>query len=538
MSILQAPVMRVPASARQPVSDQQAGFADGLNTVSNDFALTPGQMRRCDNIRLVDVGAATKRSGTQRSSTTALAAAPVKNGYTWRKDSATQYLVATCNGVLYTTQYGAFPLTWTNQGGTFGTVTPSLVGFRDTSANVLYLATGGALQKWDGTTLSTIAPASQVTGVTVYHDRLWGWGVAGSLDSIWYSNLSSASASIGGDSLGVAASKGGQIIIRTFGQQDVIACAPVGSSLLIFHRVGVSRLTGYGQSDITVSPDILTNEVGLIGPEALAVHALSYETAYGATGSAAVYFVSPSGVYVANEQAVTPLATPTKPDPVLPQLQTLSATNLAAVKCRYNKATRELWVQLPTIGIYIYHTILKSWSGPFVDGYLSPDTTCLFEAFTTANQPVMMRGDATGYVSLCDAPGVFLDNVTAAGTGGTTYNAVIQCHRMYCGDPTRANAFMWASVLAALSGSATIGVSWVTLTGAGNFSLTVAASATTWGGVGSVWGAGAWGVGGQAPIYVPLSGTGAFIDIIITDSGQAAAQYASVQISGYAYGRR
>ena len=123
--------MPVPPRARRPVEDSQAGFADGLNTVSNDFALSASQMRRSDNIRLVDVGAATKRAGTQRTSTAPLAAAAVKNGLVWRKDSATQYMAALCAGSLFTTQYGTFPMTWTNQGGSFATTTPSLIGFRD-----------------------------------------------------------------------------------------------------------------------------------------------------------------------------------------------------------------------------------------------------------------------------------------------------------------------------------------------------------------------------------------------------------------------
>ena len=518
--------MRVPARARPPIADSQDGFSAGLNTVSNDYALTASQMRRSDNVRLVDVGAATKRAGTQQTSAAALAAFPVKNGYTWRKDASTLLVSALCNGSLFTTTYGAFPLTWTNHGGTFATSTPTFAGFRDTSANVLYIATGGVLQKFDGTTLTTLASAVQATGITVYHDRLWGWGVAGFLDSIYYSNLSSATSSIGGDSLGVGASSGGQIVVRTFGQQDVVACVPVNTSLLIFHRRGISRLTGYGQSDILSAPDAVTADVGLVGKEAVCVY------------NTVAYFVSERGVYVANEREVSPLGTAAKPDPVLPQLQSLTSANLAAVKCTFNRATREVWVQLPGIGIYLYHTILQSWSGPFVDGYLSPDTTCLFEAFDASNDPILLRGGTSGFVSLCDAPGFYLDNVVSDGTGGTTYNAVIQCHRMYSGDPTRADGYRWAAVLASLAGSAAVNVSWNTLTDASSYQIPAASGGTAWGGSTTTWGSGTWGVGGQQPFYVPLSGTGPFVDITITDTGQAAAQYASVQVAGFSYGRR
>lgn len=536
MSILIAPRMQVPASAREAVADQQPGFQDGLNSVSNDFALMPTQARRLDNARLSDIGAATKRGGTQRTAA-ALAAATVKGGYGWRQSSSNYYTMALCNGSLYTTTYGTFPLTWTSQGGSFATTSPSFASFRDTSANVVYIATGGALQKWDGTTRTSLSSPVHAGGICAYNDRLWGWGVSGSLDSVYYSNLSEATSSIGGDSLGIGASQGGQIIVRTFGQQDVVACAPVGTSLLIFHRRGVSRLTGYGQSDTAVAPAGITADVGLIGQEALAVYGTG-TTSGGYVASTIAYFVSELGVYEANEMGVQPLATPEKPDPVLPQLLTLSAANLALVKLRINRATREVWVQLPGIGIYTFHTILRSWAGPFVDGYLSPDTTCLFESVDASNQPVLLRGDASGFVSACDAPGVYLDNVAGDGTGGSTYNAVIQCHRMFMGDPTRADGFRWAEVLAALAGSNAVNIAWNTLTDANSYQVPANQSGNAWGGSGTMWGSGTWGTGGQTPFYVPLSGTGPFIDVTITDSGQAAAQYASVQVSGYAYGRR
>lgn len=518
--MLPAPRIQVPTPARQRVQDSQPGFQDGLNSVSNDFALLPTQMRRSDNVRLSDFGAATKRGGTQRTAS-AFSANPVRGGYAWRQSSSAFYTLALCNGHLFTTTYGAFPLTWTDRSGAFSTsAVPSFAGFRDGSANVVYIATGGALRKWDGTTLTSLPNPVQAGGITVYHERLWGWGVAGSLDTLYYGPLNN------GDALGYPTGNGGQITVRTFGQQDIVACAPVNTSLLIFHRRGISRLTGYGQSDILVTPEAVTADVGLVGQSALAVY------------NNIAYFVSERGVYQANEMSVSPLATPEKPDPVLPQLLTLTAADLALVKCAFNRATRELWVQLPGVGVYTYHTILQSWAGPFVDGYLSPDTTCLFETLDASNQPVLLRGDATGFVSLTDPTDVYLDNVAADGTGGTSYNAVIQCHRMYCGNPTQANAFRWANVLAALSGSVSASLTYTTLTDAGTYQIPANSGPTVWGSDQSIWGAGAWGAGGQGPLYCPLSGTGSFIDLTITDTGMAAAQYASVQLEAYAYGRR
>ena len=418
-------------TVRQPVADRQAGFSGGLNTVTSPGEVGPAQCPRMDNTRLTTFGAAVKRGGTQRLSTAVVASGhSIKSGYAWRKDSSTVYGLVQTNGAMYSFTWGTFPRTFTNI-GVVSDAAVSSAAFRDGSANVVYFASGSALKKWDGTTFASATNASQATGITVYNERLWGWGVAGSLDSIFYSPLDN------GDSLGYGAGSGGQIIVRTFGQRTVVVCLSVNTSLLIFHNQGVSRLTGYGQSDISVMPEGITADVGCVGANAACVY------------NNIAYFVSERGVYEANEMQVSPLGTPQKPDPVLPLLQTLSATNLANVVCRFNRLQRELWITLPGVGVYIYHTVLQSWSGPFVDGYLSPDTVTLFEMLDASNQPVFCRGDASGWVSQCDTT-TCLDNITAAAGGGTSYTLVLQCHRMFCGDPTTASAYLWADVLAQL----------------------------------------------------------------------------------------
>ncbi len=55
--------------AREKLVDQQPAMVGGLNDVSDDSALQPDQLRRATNLRLTDYGAATKRGGTQRTST-------------------------------------------------------------------------------------------------------------------------------------------------------------------------------------------------------------------------------------------------------------------------------------------------------------------------------------------------------------------------------------------------------------------------------------------------------------------------------------
>ena len=185
--------------ARERLADGQPRMDGGLNSVADDISLAPNQLRQAINMRLTDYGAATKRGGTQRTSSAVLAAAPVLNGYTFQQDSGTNQVMAVCNGALFTTTYGAFPWTYTNRGGTFSTsVAPDFAQFRDgTGADVVYIADGGLLNKWTGSTLtSDIVNTIACDTLQVHNERLWACGNSGFPDSIFYSALNN------GDTLG------------------------------------------------------------------------------------------------------------------------------------------------------------------------------------------------------------------------------------------------------------------------------------------------------------------------------------------------
>jgi hypothetical protein len=502
--------------------DQQPKFDGGLNDVSDDATVAPNQMRRAVNGRLTDYGAVTKRGGTQRTSMSALAAAPVLNGYTWTRDSGTPQVLAICNGALRTATYGTFPLTWASPTGTLATTgTPSFAQFRDTAgADVVYIADGGLLNKWDGTTLSTnLTNTVAVTEIAVYNQRLWGAGNSSFPDSVFYSALDN------GDTLGYGAGGGGQIIVRTFGDEPVVGLAAINTSLLIFHRRGISRLTGYGQDDLTVAPQAVTADVGTIAPQSIV-----------ASGNIA-YFVTERGLYQCNEAEVAPLGTPTTPDPLLPIIRQLTATQLAAVRSVINRATKELWITIPGFGCYQYHTVLQAWSGPWDGGYVDPDTTCLFETLDASGLPVILKGDASGWVSLCDAPYVFKDNVLGDGTGGARYALTAQLHRFYFGDDALAKSFRWGYLTAQLKGSAQCRIEWNSGATFGSFSLPPSTD-ETWGGAGTVWGTGTWGGAGSQSYRIPMGGTGYYVDFSIIDSGEALPVFSRFQAEAFSLSRR
>ena len=508
-------------AGREKVVDQQPKFDGGLNSVSDDASVLPNQMRRADNARLTDYGAVTKRGGTKRTTASPIAAASVLNGYTWRKDGGTQELMIVCNGLLHTSTYlSTYPWTWTAQAGALSTtVTPSFVQFRDASADVVYIADGGLLNVWNGTTLTTnIVGTLAVTNLAVHNQRLWGCGNAAFPDSIFYSALNN------GDTLANGAASGGQIIVRTFSDETVVGLASVNTSLLIFHRRGISRLTGYGQDDITVAPQGLTADVGTIAPRSI--------VSIGNLG----FFVSERGLYSCNESEVSAVGTVDTPDPLLPVIRNLTSAQVANISATFNRATRELWINVPAYGVYVYHTVLRAWSGPWESGFLTPATTTLFDSIDSDGLPALLRGDASGYVTTCDETGVVVDNQLSDGTGGTPYTMTVQMHRMYCGDDALAKSLRFGYITASLDSSSSTIIKWVTDTVTDTFTLPTTFVSSRWGN--GVWGYGLWGSANSSNYRVQLSGTGYYIDVSIIDAGQTIPVFGRFQIETFALGRR
>ena len=504
------------------LQDQQPKMDGGLNDVSDDIALLPNQLRRAFNARLTDYGAATKRGGTQRVSTAVLSAHPILNGYTWTKDSGTNEILVVSNGVLRTATYGTLPWTWTARTGTLSTTAiPTFAQFRDTGGNdVVYLADGGLLNKWNGTALTTnISGTESVSRIAVHNERLWGVGNSTYPESVFYSDLNN------GDTLGNGASGGGQIIVRTFGDERLVGLASVNTSLLLFHERGISRITGYGQDDLTVAPQAVTADVGTIAAGSIV-----------ASGNVA-FFLSERGLYRCNEAEVAPVGTAETPDPLLPIIRQLSDAEFANIRAVLNRGTKELWITMPTYGCYVYHTVLNAWSGPWDTGYVDPDTTALFETLNAEGLPVILKGDASGWITLCDAPGVFLDNVAAAGTGGTRYALTLQFHRLYCGDDALAKSLRFGYLTAQLKGSTQCRVEWSTGEAFGSWNLPPSYD-ETWGGAGTVWGTGTWGGAGSQSYRIQMGGTGYYVDVSVVDSGAALPVFSRFTLEAFALSRR
>lgn len=515
--------------AREQVRDGQPSMVGGLNTVSTDSALAPNQLRRAENARLTEFGAVIKRGGTQRITSAALNASGILNGTVWRKDDGSVHIIMVVvdtgpGGNLYDiTATGSFPYTGITTSNPLlaATGVPTFAQFREGGGNTdyLYVADGGALNRWNGSTLTTnLSGTPNCTDITVHNQRLWGTGDSSTPQTIYYSALND------GDSLGVGVDGGGAIIIRTFGDEVVQTIASVGSSLLIWHRRGISRITGYGEADITADAAGLSADVGTIAKRSVV------------TVDNVAYFLSDRGLYVCSEAEVRAVASPAQPDPLVPLIPSLDATDLANIRATFNRATREYWISIPGKGIYVYNTVLQAWAGPFTGTYTTTTTKALVAGLTPDLVPCVYRGDSAGWVVQADPSGVYMDDVAAAGTGGTAVAMTVQFHRLYAGDPALWKAWRWGYLTAKLDGANLTTLRWRSEGQTASQALPPSTD-QAWGT--GTWGTGTWGGIGEQSYRVPVTASGYFVDVSVVDSSTSGLpSVAAFAAEGFAMGRR
>ena len=526
------------------VVDQQAGFSGGLNSVTDPAFLGPDQARQLANFRLTNYGAALKRMGTQLTNTSAITTfdaqgviysdppgvtGSVCSGVYWPFADQIYLFAAATNSTAvhaWMTTYGSFPRTWTDLGATTGQFRPVI--FTDvTHSEAMYVA-GDQTNKvtkilTDGTVSSLTTSTAACVGLTVYNDRLWGWGAVGFGNYLYYSQLSSTAGSTGGDSLGLLTAGGGTIIVRTFSASAIRACVPVNGSLLIFHDRGISVLTGWGQDDTQVQPQALNATIGMgdATPDGVCV---GNETT---TGDLA-FFITPVGLYVTNGGFVRPVGTPEKPDPLGPLL---IAGTITPGDCylRFNLQYNEVWVQVTGIGIYVYSMILASWSGPFSGAYASGFRALWNVEDSTTGSNHLWRASFSGagrtgvFVEECDRAATYKDSVTAAGTGGTAVTATLQLHRCFAGDRVFSKSWRWVNLLATLTSGATPPVMTCTA------NINSASNTQTLSGLTSV----------EQPYYISPGGVGPFLDVVVSDPGSTGtSSYALATIQGNFLGQR
>lgn len=512
--------------SRQKVTDAQESFAGGLNTVSDPLALTSGQFRLGRNARHTEYGALTKRFGSVSLASGALPDLPL-NGHSWvRFDGTVEALVVTDAGTLYTLNPLATigSTAWAAEVGTLSTsVVPVFCEFIDGGGDeVVFIADGATIGKWDGTTFDrSVAPIPNFKFIKVHNQRLWGIGDETAPASLFYSALNN------GDTTGDLTAGGGEIIVRTFGDERLKALASLGSSLLIFHERGVSRLTGFGQDDVSVDPEGISTKTGTIAPLSVV------ET------DNMVFFLSDRGVFVANESGVTPLGTPDRPDPLLPIVVRLTPAQLAAVRGVLSRKTQEVWFNVPGTGTYVYHLILGVWSGPWTEEHTN--IACMWETPAGASAEVYVAlGLTTNVVRLGDVRDVGTDGGSlAAPTSGTVVPWRVQCRRLEFKDESETKKLRFGYVTAILEGGAVIELSWVTNFGAYSGQNMTGTLIGTWDAT-ETWDiAEVWASGLDSQNYqVHLAGIGNYVDFTLSHDGTDIPVISRLKIDAFALGRR
>jgi hypothetical protein len=514
--------------SRQRIADGQDSFAGGLNTVSDPWSVAPSQFRLGRNARHTEYGALTKRFGSVSFASTNLPAAPF-NGFSWvRANGLVGALVVGIDGRLYGRDalavIGASGwVTITASPQLSQTVVPTFAEFVDgTGAEVVYIGDGGRINKWDGTTFTpNIGAGPAVRFLKVHNQRLWSCGCGVAPSSIFYSDLNN------GDTIGDVTLGGGEIVVRTFGDEKIVALASVGSSLLIFHERGLSRLTGFGQDDINVDPEGISSQTGTIAPFSVV------ET------DGAAFFVSDRGVFVATESNVTALNTPNRPDPLLPVIATLTPDQLAGVRAVLSRKTQEVWFLIPGYGAFVYHLVLNAWSGPWTGEYET--ATCLWgsRVGTFAEEHVIMGMFDTA-VRVVDMRGIGTDGATlAAPSSGSTILWRVQLRRLSFNDESEAKSLRFAYATLTVAGNQPIEVSWITNFGEYPPQTLLGMLQGVWADSKQWLDSLTWPSGFDSQNYrIGLSGVGNYVDFTLTHDGVDTPILSRFKLDAFVLGRR
>ena len=498
------------------VTDAQPGFAGGLNLTADQSKLAENELRLATNIRLGEDGGATKRRGTRRVNDAALAGgAPIRGGLSWRKPSSVEEVVV-AGGHLHTGAF-AFGMSWTPIAGTLSLTQPAhLVHFRDGTNEVVYLADGGPLNKYDGSTLAeNIADTGTPARLAVYNRRLLS--CSGLDQAIDYSALEN------GDTLAIGASGGGRAIVRTFGDQRVRNVVTVGGSLFIIHDTGISRFTGWTQDDISIQSGAqgVTGRIGSVSPRSAIVTEADRASE---TRFSGVYFAAQNGIYRVGEAGDAVLVSHRVRD----LWRRLTLTQLEGVIGQWCDEFKECWWTIPNVGVLVYNTVLDAWSGPWTGVYLQP-TTAMWETLDANGRTIILTGSHLGHLHQADVFEARRDDLSQAGTDGVAFRSELGLRRLFAGFAGSDKSWRWGYLLANPRGSSGMRVEWRTPTDTDEYPIES---------VGGKWGAFRWGKGSARPFRIPMSGRGAYVDVTVLDDGFGESVVSSFTVEGFDYGRR
>lgn len=401
---------------KEELVESRFGWMGGLNTTLSPELLGVDELVTAQNVRLdAATGALGKRTGSRRLHASAVGSgAAIRGAKQWDSPSGSQ-LVVIANGRLYHRlqsggEFSAFSEVIPGAGDEFSTTVPAhFAPFRSTSiggALVLYIASGGKLYTWTGSTLTRIDGTSNAPNALLlapYHTRLFAVP-SDELKTLYWSHIGD-----GNDWTVVTndLSSGGGNPVDLLTGETLVALGLVGSSLVCATEDSLVRFTGYSAEDIRVEQDTegISALHGPVGPLALT------------QCEEFLAMLSASGVYLVEEAGVRPIS-----GKIEPTLDALDRTALSSAVLGYHRGRRELWVAVQRSGdsgnrsVYVWSARLQAWQGPWTYPFA---ITCLARYEDPTGDEWLVAGCSDGFLRHMDTG--MLDDVLSSGSGGSSY---------------------------------------------------------------------------------------------------------------------
>lgn len=401
--------------------DGQSDFTGGLRTNGSIFDGQDNEVTELINWRIDPSGSLIVRPGTQFITTSGLSDFAVE-AYHWRPTSGDNMLIVSTfdRHLHYTTDpdHTDYPFTFTDAGAVSTNGAAFMVGFRDTLNEVVYFRGGASLSllKFNGVTFTAVGGAPSNLGqLVVYNRRLFSFNGS----TLYWSDLDN------GDSLGVAASGGGQAIIRTFGGGQIVGLHVLGTTLFIFHRESISAFRGWTQDDIDIESgmSVVSNPVGLVSTNAA--------TPFGGY----LYFVGHDEQFyrMSEAGAVEVISNPVR--------DALATSINAITYVTANLSNREIWITPQASSTTWVYNVDR---GVWYKFQLGGGPWQWFTEFSSRNsdtQPTII-GVSSNNGRMYDLRylAASKDQVGATGTGGSNITAEIQTKHLTFQDPSLVKA--------------------------------------------------------------------------------------------------
>lgn len=399
---------------KQTVVDTRFDFRGGRNTAISPDLLNPNELVDATNARLNAIyGGFTKRSGCQRIHQTAFST-PITGVTQWDGPSGKQVVVIAAGHLWYRNGYD-YSTAFTDEGtNVFSTSTFSFFAtFRAVSAGaplVLFIASGGKLFKWTGTTLTDITgvnSAPSADRIIAYHTRLFA-RQSNLVKNIFWGRVGD------GEQWGTGTkTDGGSAVVDIYSGESFTALETIGSSLLMAGEDCVMRFTGHATDDIVISQDTegISSEVGAVGAKAL--HRFENIAA----------MLSERGPYIVDETHVEPIG-----EQVGPDFFELISAQLPFSVVDWNRGRKELWFAVcrstdsgANKTAYIWAPRLQAWYGPWTYSF-GINYLCRYE--DSANDESLLSGGSDGYVRDMDVGS--LDDILYDGSGGSNISMRVE----------------------------------------------------------------------------------------------------------------